>query len=225
MTLSQMIDLAEVYFYELDREVVPAQMLILLNQAQEKLVSMLNRNIITDLDVTLLAQSLGSSGEFDLSGLTDTIWHGTQGIDGIKHTDGKFCSKISYGEYKIQSDHDNEFTDSFPIYYVRGTNIYVMPYSDHTIDFYYREELTKMALGVAPASDTSCALNAMFHELIVGLALEDFVDLDPAIMRFYNRTVKNIELLNEEYPMSDSLRSGMLRNHSEQSGRFNFMNI
>jgi len=222
-----MLDMAELYLYEVGkngREVVPAQMVLLFNRAQDRLISMLKRNIVRDLDVTVTAQSLGSSGEFDLTGLTCPVWRGTQGIDGVKLTGGRFCKRISFDEYRLRNDLGDAFTADHPAWYARGTNIYVLPHSGYAIDIYYMREPARMALGNG-GGDTDCELDEMFHGLIVGLALEDFADLDPAIMRFYNKTIADIRDLNGKYPVSDSLNDGYLRNNAGTHGRFDFLNI
>ena len=74
MTLQQMLDMAELYLYEVGkngREVVPAQMVLLFNRAQDRLISMLNRNIVRDLDVTVTGQSLAPGGGFILAPVTN----------------------------------------------------------------------------------------------------------------------------------------------------------
>lgn len=219
MTLTQMLDMRETYLLRADQETAPVRDTDLLNQAQERLLTLLKPGICTDLDKSDLSQALGSSGEYALSSLSFTPWHGAFGLT-IKHTDGNFCHRISWREYMLDTDWAKTYSADYPAYYVRGGYIYVLPYDGYTIDVYYMEELTLMADG---DTTTNCQLDAMFHEIIVGLSMEDFVDLHPSIARFYDRMIKRINELNDTHHTTDSTLDGSLRSQSTGGSRWGFM--
>lgn len=228
MTLRQMIDMAELYLYEVGpkgREAIPAPMVLLLNQSQDRLISMLKHGVITDLDESDTSQSLGSDGEYALSSLSETVWQGMRGIDGIMHTDGNFCRRISFNEFVVQNDLGRSWTGDHPAYYVRGGTVYILPYSGYTIDVYYRKEPVQMAVAAKVADDTVCELNAMFHPLIVGLALEDYVDLNKAIARVCDKTLRDIETLNDNYKVTDSLDFAVFHNPHDSDTGLDFLAI
>ncbi len=228
MTLQTMIDMAELYLFEVlpgGREAIPAPTTLLLNQSTDRLLTMLKHGIVTDLDELDEAQALGSDGEYALSSLSETVWQDMRGIDGIKHTDGAFCNRISFNEFRIQNDQARSWTAEHPAYYARGDSVFILPFSGHTIDVYYRKEPTEMVLGDTSAEDTNSDLHEMFHPLIVGLSLEDYVDLNPAIRRFFDKTIGDIATFNDNYKVSDSVDMLVLHNPANTGTKLDFLNI
>lgn len=156
MTLFEMQSLVDLHINETNQIKVgesafpPTLTLHWLNRSQDRLIGDLYyrnaRNLLPELDGAVLTQSLGSSGEFDLALLTDTIFANYQAIDMVKisGTYGKPCRRISYAQHRELEKSSSTFSTESPVYYQRGTNIYVQPYTtDPDIDIYYmREPLT-----------------------------------------------------------------------------------
>ena len=70
-----------------------------------------------------------------------------KGIDGIRITDGYYCRKISYDEYKKFVINNRVFSPMEPYYYLRGNYAYVVPFStDTTVDLYYMRNPVEMSL-------------------------------------------------------------------------------
>lgn len=211
MNLEEMWSLADHYTHDYKGRdtLTPALWVGQFNQAQDRLIAILKRGIITDLQETETARVLGTSGQFNTQSLGQELWRGMEGIDGIKHTNGNYCRKISFAEHRRYSDYGKEYTPYNPKYYVRGSYIYVLPYDGYTIDIYYIRKPIDMAFATTEtSSNTDCELDIMFHELIVGLALEDYIDESPAATRFFNRTMGQIATMNEQYEASDTTRDG-----------------
>lgn len=232
MTLQQMLDMMEVYHYEIGeggREVRPAKYLPMLNQAQMRLLDMLNFGVLTDLDATQTGISLNSTtGAFALTDLDNTPHRGHNGIKYLKLTgsDYKFCRRITFDQYVDFVDRDDldEFPEREPVYYVWGSNIYVNPYDGYTVDAWYRQAVTDMELDEDTSDDdTSCALDDDYHEIIVGLALEDYVDYAPAIKRFVERTYSRIAEINKTAQVTDDTRFPGMRTFESTTSRWDFM--
>ena len=151
MIVPNMLSMMNIALEDLKKkDLPPALLLELLNNGQDRLIAKLNRNIIRTLDTSATSQSLNSTtGAFDLSTLTYEVWRKTQGIDGIKLTDGRTCARITYQEFKMYT---KTVTIYEPIYYIRGTTIYVQPYDSQTIDIYYRREPATIRQHVASGS-------------------------------------------------------------------------
>lgn len=219
-----MIDTCDLYTHDTGKIVTPNQWVYLLNRAQDKLIADLGVERMTDLHETETGKALNSSGAFSLQTLPYELWHGLAGIRGIQHTDGKFCNKISFAEYRNDVDWSKTYTDDYPAYYVLGNNIYILPYAGHTIDIYYTHKPLVMALAVSDTgSDTDCELDDMYHTILSELALEDYIDLSPEIGRAYNHAVEWIKETRQQIMPSDSLLNGTKRSPSHGDSRWGFL--
>lgn len=143
MTLTDMIGYFRIYTQDTEKNDFSIDFIIqMLNNNQKRVLSILPRHIFPELDTSVLAQSL-TSGAFDLSGLTVSIYNKAQGLTGVKTSGGYFCKRISFDEYRIMIDKETQGTFTFettkPIYYVQGTNIYIKPIPT-TIDLFYMKE-------------------------------------------------------------------------------------
>ena len=203
-----MLSMMGIYLNDIpEKEYTNAFKLELLNQGQDSAVTRLKRYIMSDLDCSETDIDISTDGSYDTTDLTDTLYRGFLGIDGLRLTDGEFSHKISFDEFKKLTDLDRTFTTDFPVHYFRGDIVYVNPYEDQTIDIYYREELTTITNAV------ECALSAHFHEIILGLSLETLVDVSPAATRAYNKAMRLVEDLEDNYPPSDSIKDATFYNH------------
>lgn len=205
MTLEQMCSLFGIYTGDNDKNDISIEERVqLLNTGQDDLLQKLNRHIITTLDITVPNRELDDNGAYDLLTFPYEILSGNRGIDGIKLTDGKFCHKISFEEKRRYNDRGRTFTNSDPVYYIRGNNLYVEPI-ENTIDIYCQRVPVKMALETANSSAVDCEIDGFLHGVIVGLAVEPYVDKIPSAARVYNKALKTIEELNAKYTPTESI--------------------
>lgn len=198
-TVTEMRDLLGIYLEDADKnEIIPLTRLQLLNTAQDRVVTLLNRHILDELDASELAAALDDTdGYYDFSGLS--IFH-NKAIDGIRITDGNFCFKISFNEFIKLENQGFTFTTNDPIYYIRGDYIYVEPFENATtIDIYYQS--TPADLSIDP--EVNCSLDDNVADIIIGLACENFVDKTDTAARAFANAWKKIEELNE-LAVSDS---------------------
>lgn len=176
----------------------------MLNEGQLRAITLLNSGLIPELDQSALAQTLDNDGAFDLEDLDPEPYGGIVGIRYIRLTNGRWFTRISYEEYRTMYRNGDTFPATDPVYYQIGTKLYMLP-STTTIDIIYRS---------APAAITSsvnCALNTILHDIVVGLALEDYIDASKQAVRAYTNAMNKIERLNADYPDSESVKYGKLR--------------
>jgi len=169
----------------------PALKLDMLNDATRRFVDeMIYRDCqhrLHELDTSQTDISL-SSGTYNLSGLTTSIYDVEAGISQILVDSGKYPSrKISFDyEKNIIEEYDMLFGNSKPRHYIRGTTIYFLPTSCSTMDIHYLKTPTTITESVA------CNLDARKHEIIVGLACENFNNkvFDAAMIRLEKMAVE-----------------------------------
>jgi len=220
MTLDEMSSLLSIYLNDTKEKDFPKKVkVLLLNSAQDRVLSLLNRSVVTDLDSSALAQALDSDGKFYLITLDYTLYNGIHGIDGIKLTGGDFSDLITFKEYKWLLDHDRTFQTDDPKHYYRGNYVYVNPHADQTIDIYYRKTPTQMAFG---SPNTDCELNGCLHSIIVGLACQDYIDLYPAAARAYQGAILAITEMNRNNITSSS--DSKIFNQISSDSNVNFLN-
>ena len=154
MIIPDMFSIMGIALDDLDRSLSPPSLLLtLLRQSEDRVISKLSRDVVRTLDTSATSQALNSTtGAFDLSGLSSAVWRKTQGIDAVWLTSGKNCRRVSYEEMKLYVQGGKASSVNDPMYYIRGTTIYVLPFSDQTIDIYYRREPATMELDVASGS-------------------------------------------------------------------------
>ena len=208
MTVANMLSMMGIYLNDLEEiDYPPAVKYGLLNQGQDRTVQLLKRYVMFDLDCSETDIDISTDGSYDTTDLTDTLYQGVLGIDGLRLTDGEFSHKISFDEFQKFTDLDRTFTTDFPVHYFRGDTVYVNPYEDQTIDIYYRKALTTMT------SSVECALSAHSHEIVLGLSLETLVDLSPAAARAYNNAMRLVKDFEDNYSPSDSIKDATFYNH------------
>ena len=205
-TIEEMLSLLGIYLDDVKHKILGlSEKVLMLNDAQDKTLTILNRHVLEELDVPLLAQTLDSSGAFDLSLLANPVFHKNKGIDGVRLTGGKFCSRISFHEYRKYIDLNKVFTAEKPVYYLRGNKIYVEPYEGQTIDLYYMREPVKMELYANSINNVDCELDESVKTIIIGIACENYVDRTKEAARAYDNALKAIESLNLVSAPSDSI--------------------
>jgi len=210
--LKEMINLLGVYLNELNQadhepfEFNATTLVKFLNKAQDKILTLLDRSLLTDLDVTVSGESLSASGIYDLSTLTQKVFLDNKGLDGIQIVSGLFCQRISFEDYKTYVDSNETFSTTEPKYYVRGNSVYVKPASAHTVDFHYMREPDQM-LWIDPSDNNhsqnsysvKCELDIEISDLIVELAASYGFEYGKDLARAqeaYDTALKNIESLN-----------------------------
>jgi len=104
---------------------------LFLNNAQRRSVTLIRRHFRHELDNDFIEVPLGENGSVDLSNLEPLLFGTYIGIDNIRLTDGKFCTKKSFEEIRQIRNRSIIATTSRPIYYHRGNKIYVEPYTEH----------------------------------------------------------------------------------------------
>ena len=213
-TITEMRDLLDIYLEDAEKqEISPTLKLQLLNTAQDKLVSLLNRYLLPELDMSSLANALGSSGEYDFSGLG--VFHNN--AFAVKLTDGEFCTKLTFDEYRAIDEEGIVIGTGNPICYVLGNYIYVYPFSGQTIDIYYQKAPTELSID----PEVNCELADSMADLVIGLACENFIDKTAMALRAYENAMMQIERLNRKSG-SDSVKKGIqwgtFRDFPKQTG-------
>lgn len=220
-TIEEMLALLGLYLGDPKQDVFgPAEKLQMLNQYQGVVIQMLNRHILEELDVPLLAQSLDSEGAFDLSLLVNPVFQKNKGIDGIRLTGGKFCNRISFHEYRKYIDLNKVFTADDPVYILMGSKVYVKPYEGHTIDFYYMREPVLMELYANSINNVDCELDESIKNIIIGLSCENYVDRAKSAARAYDNAKEAIKTLNLVSAPSDSIEYNKDRFAEDESQEF-----
>lgn len=184
--------------------------LIDLNQAAQRLIEKLYSGYVTTLKKLVTAQALNATtGYFDLSTLASAIQNNEKGIIAVKITDGYFCNKISFEEYRQLQDAKFSFLSDDPRYYVIGTYIYPLPWAvgdTTTIDLYYWRKMTAITL-----SNTACELDTELHDIIVGLSVRKYARVSKVAAEAYTQALEDIEDKNSRYPQTDSWRNDAMK--------------
>lgn len=127
LTTTQMLDLLKIRLGQsqsrgTEDAVRPDLLIHFINLGQDQAVMWLKRNLLHELDASVLKQSLDEDGAFDVSNLS--IFNGVNGIDHVKEWGDDYCYKISYKEYIDHSDTVKQFFSDRPRYYIRGSKLY-----------------------------------------------------------------------------------------------------
>lgn len=212
----------------------------LLNRAQDIVVGRLERHFREPLDQSTEDISLGSNGEYDLTSLTPDPYQTTKGIDGVKHEDGYFCYRITFDEYRQNMNRGYAYESERPVYYIRGTTIYVEPFtSGDEIDVYYFSAPTAMAYDGTPGNSVDCEFNDDVCDIIISqataIAMEQLATrtmnmaAENLSILIRSRTDEKIKRLNISVPMSETLKfgirydNGMWNTFPTRSGRYNIL--
>lgn len=118
-----------------------------LNRAQSYIATELSDYSIRPIQVSATAQSLGSSGEFDLSSLDPELLEGDRGIISVKITDGKFSTLLTDDERRVNENADVTYSATEPYHHFYGNYLYLLPFAGVTLDLEYKKEPTEMSLG------------------------------------------------------------------------------
>jgi len=214
LTLVEMLDILGRYLQDPTEKEFTSQFKVeLLNWAQDELCRLLQRHLLTELDVLETSLSLDSNGDYDITNLTYNLFDEPNGIDAVRITDGYFCLKISFKEFLMYESLNKTFNSNDPVYYVRGNKIHIEPNdgTDTTIDIYYKKKPQRMVLASNQSENVNCELRREYQKLIIGLALKDFIDRIPAVRRIYENTLFEIQNLNASYSPTDSIKFGRSR--------------
>ena len=223
-SITDMTSLLGLYLEDsIKNEYPPAYRVNLLNQAQDRLMYLLPHHIFDELDTVVKSQDLDSNGSFNLSSLTVPVFS-EKGIYGVKLTDGKFCNKISFNEYRSWIDAGKTFKSDDPVYYVRGSKICVEPYvTTSQIDIYYTREPDKLHLDSDSDLNADCELSENMRNIVVGLACEIYIDEHKSAARAYGSAMSQVEEL-KGISRTESIGHGILRNLAADSRKFNVLN-
>jgi len=178
-SLRDMIDELGMMLNELNQagnepfEYTPIMGVRLLNRAQNRVMKMLPRTFYTELHLLDEENALDDDGAFDLSTLDDSVFEKTVGLMGIRLNGDKFCRKITFAEYLELEQVDTTYSSDNPMYYIRGTNIHVLPgTSSDTVDLYYMREADTLALDPNNNSDddVNCELPIEAQDVMLDIA-------------------------------------------------------
>ena len=181
--LIEMLNRLSVYFGDPKMtKVLPPTRVALLNEAQKKVIPMLNRHALHALDTVLTGQTLEAAvitdGDysFDLSQLVNPVYHGNTCIDGIRvdrATDTmEFARLISFDEYRVQKNHGHTFDGCHPVYYQLGTRVFIPSWTaTDTIDIYYKRQPVEMALDATDETQSiACEFASDIRDVLVEYA-------------------------------------------------------
>jgi len=199
MSLDEMIGLLQMrmdrFLSKLDFSLLfnKTKAVLFLNKAQRQAVTLVRRHFRHEIDNDFTEQALDSNdGHFDLSTLSPLLFGIYIGIDKIRLTDGKFCTKKSLDEIREIRNRNISIPTTKPIYWIRGTYIYVEPYEGQTIDIYGYRKPVDMVIDAV-----DCELNEIIQDIIVDIAVSIWLDTIGEIEQAKNNKLKYLERLNE----------------------------
>lgn len=219
LSLVEMLDMLGEYLGDpKEKRFFPQIKVEMLNWGQHRACLLLNRHLIRELDVTVTSEVLDADGNFDITDLTYDIFDGVNGVDGVKITDSYFCEKISFQEFLRYTQKDKVYDSNHPIYYTRGTEIHVEPNdgTSTTIDIYYKKKPQSMALAPSQADYVSCELGENIQKIILGLAIEDYIDETKQARRAVENAYTRIDEFNITHAPTDSVILGKRRFSPEE---------
>jgi len=174
MTLDDMIDLMRIrmaiFLDGLDYKYnfTDQKAVLLLNKAQRKVITLVRRHFRHELDNDFTEQELDEDdGYFDLSTLDPLMFETYIGVEKVRLTGGRFCTKKSFEEVREITNACITPSTSKPIYYIRGNYLYVKPYESQTIDIYGYRRPVDMVIG-----SVDCELNEGLQDIIIEIAVE-----------------------------------------------------
>jgi len=194
----------------------------LLNKAQDMLIPLLKRSVLSTLDVTVEGCTVDADGMYDLTTLTQPIFQINKGIDSIRIADdGEYIKLVSAAEMHEMRHQGVVFSVSDPIYHKRGSQIFIEPLlgadgSALEFDINYMRPPVAMALGATAATNTDCELSKQLADIILELAayrgflMDNQANRAATAIATANEWIKQI---NDRYPDTDSLLSGKYRDY------------
>ncbi len=200
---------------------------MLLQQGQELFMELVDENMINTLWVSETALALGSSGEYSLLNLANTIWDIERGIRSIKITGHIYNARLIPHSAYIQGLNDNvNRLDSEVIYYPIGNDIYLDPYdTGDTVDIVYLRQPQVINFDTTNSANyVGCEFGHKEHNIILGLALRDYVDMTPQAMRLYQNAILTLQHFKKKRSSDDAKRGtgrGIITDFSTVTGRHN----
>lgn len=219
-TLRQMISQCAALMGDLKHDDYPRALYVdWLNQAQNEMLRLTNKHLSHLLIEPLTQKELTVAGAFDFRTIENggnlannkPLLGGSWNILTVQLFGGKPCHLMAQDEYDEKSRVDKVYDVDDPAYYVRGSKVYVEPFSDDAdnlteIDFVYVRRPAQMALALDPADDTLCEFEDDLRECIIGLALVDFVNDNTRVAARYAQALGIIKRLNDTARSTDSIR-------------------
>jgi hypothetical protein len=207
LTLDEMLSLWGILAGDPDPHRYPVELRVkTLNIAQEKLCALINPSFVPEICTIQSAVALDTQGRFNTTALTYKLLNGIDGFISIKTHAGYFVDRIKYEEFRTLSIAGYGYNDTHPIAYPMGTYICIEP-ERTSVDLYYKRKPTPMYLMEHRTSSVSCVLNGVLHPIIVGLAVEAFVDSYPSAAEAYRFALGKINELNGVIQHSDTIRA------------------
>ena len=209
----------------------------MLNRAQDYVIPKLQRHFRRPLDQNTDDIALGTSGEYDLTSLSPNAFQTTIGIDGIKHQDGYFCTLTSFDQIRaLNLKGIITIRNTEPLYYVRGTTIYVLPYtSGDEVDIYYYSAPAAMVYDGVALNSVDCEFNDEVCDIIIdravsrGLKVLSTRHRDSTLLNMANRLAADADVsitdLNMSAPMSETAMFGQDRGKENLFGDTTTFNV
>ncbi len=199
----------------------PKILVQMLNRAQSKVITALNRHVLRQLDVDLIGddiQTVDSNGQINYITFDEQVYRGALGIDAVRIADKHFSFFKSFDEFREFTDLNKVYTIDNPVHYYRGNYINPHPVtaSETEVEVYYQRKADRMFLGATTAEDVDCEFDDEINSMITGMACEDFKSTSKKAKDAFERAVEDIKLSNSLYPISETIaqRQDLIRNIS-----------
>ena len=215
-TLIELCDRLTPYFNDPDLRIVPPQIRVsLLNEAQRKVIPLINRHQLHILDTIKEGATLDTAGAYDLTALSSLLYHGNTCIDGVKTSNGKYATLKSYSEYRQDKTRGITYTADTPIYRIVGAKLYVEPFTaGDEITIEYKRQPAKMVLSENDNLIITCEFDNDITDILVmwaaywGLTFyvstEQLKDREPRAQAALAQAMQSIQEINGYSASSDS---------------------
>ena len=201
LTYTQLTDMMGLIMKDADHKRFPlASKDLMLNMAQNKVVELLEKGLLPELDASDSSKALDASGNYTLSSLTSIVYNTPLGIEKVKISGatGKYCELITHDEYVDLVNINHTFSANAPYAYIRGGTIHVEPNSgiSTSIDVYYRKEPT--AITSSATSEFNVKVDEILVHYAVSLGFEWEQDFDKSD-RWRKTAYEEINKMNNDY--------------------------
>lgn len=205
MTPSEMLTLLGYRLEDPEGDIyTTALKVLMINRAQARVYTELNRHVVPELMAKEAGVSL-TSGAFDATDLSSTPLGGLSGgVISVRLENYDFTSKISFEEYIESVDRNITFTSSSGKHYFLGSKCYVLP-TDYDVDVYYKVQPTQItAAGYAGESFT--VASELVHDAVAYMAESMCwaVNNDAREGKALEMAANLIQTLNETITATDS---------------------
>lgn len=205
MTPSEMLTLLGYRLEDPEGDVyTTALKVLMINRAQARVYTELNRHVVPELMELEAGVSL-TSGAFDQTDLTYTLLGGISGgVNSIRLENYDFTHKISFEEYKESVDRSITFTTSSAKHYYLGSKCYVLP-DDYDVDVYYKRQPVQITVA-GYAGETFTVASELVHDAVAYIAESMCwaVNNDPREAKALELGANLIETLNTTITATDS---------------------